>query len=696
MGLSEKPRKISLQLSLLTANVTLIGLALLLCALGIYFALYQPLLDAAAKSNMRSAADSVTAAIRTVFVRAEAITQAEREWGQRGLIDLNRPDSFNALLYPLTTGTSGITSLAVAADNGQEILILTAPGKTWLNRFTNPDVQNGRAHFVTRNAQWHVVSDEWRNSGYDARKRPWFQTAMALPENAPTHWTKPFVYVSTGEPGVSAVLRWTAPDGHRYAMSNDLHLMVLTRVTQQIAVGASGFAAVMTDDGKLLALPGVQDFVQPQAVQKALLKSVTTIGIAPLTTAFNEWNSLARPRGELIGFNTGGENWFASFQPVNLAGQSFWIATLAPGSDFALMSRSAIAIGIGVVLASLILASLTAVWLGGRMNAPIETLGIESARIGRMDLESPIVVTSPVHELDSLSRSIEKMRLSLIVAREESQRKAELERQLAQTSKTEALGKLAGGIAHDFGNLLGAISGFAELLAQDLPAEGEQHRFASRIIAAAQNGRALVRQILAFSQRTPPEERVVALRDVTKDTVEMLRAMLPRVAAIVTRNEAGNAVVMGDPSQLAQVLVNLCVNAADSFDGKQGQIAIALKETEREREDLRRLPIADKRPSANAVTVWRDSAGTGHLITGGMPPGPAVSLTVVDDGSGIPDEDLETILEPYVTTKEEGKGSGIGLAVVHRIVLAMGGAMAVTTREGEGTTFEIVLPLVGG
>jgi signal transduction histidine kinase len=153
---------------------------------------------------------------------------------------------------------------------------------------------------------------------------------------------------------------------------------------------------------------------------------------------------------------------------------------------------------------------------------------------------------------------------------------------------------------------------------------------------------------------------------------------------------------MGDPSQVAQVLVNLCVNAADSFGGKQGQIAIALKETARERGDLGRLLPADKRPSANAIDVWHDSDGTGHLITGGMPPAPSVSLTVTDNGSGIPDAELETILEPYVTTKEEGKGTGIGLAVVHRIVLGMGGAMAVTTREGEGTTFEIVLPLPGG
>src|SRR5690348_10031458 len=102
MGLTQKPRKISIQLSLLAANVTLIGLALLFCALGIYFALYQPLLDSAAKTNMRGAADTVTAAIRSVFIRVEGIAQSEREWGRRGLIDLNRPDAFDALLYPLT------------------------------------------------------------------------------------------------------------------------------------------------------------------------------------------------------------------------------------------------------------------------------------------------------------------------------------------------------------------------------------------------------------------------------------------------------------------------------------------------------------------------------------------------------------------------------------------------------------------
>ena len=263
----------------------------------------------------------------------------------------------------------------------------------------------------------------------------------------------------------------------------------------------------------------------------------------------------------------------------------------------------------------------------------------------------------------------------------------------AQAGKVEALGNLAGGIAHDFNNLLGAVLGFGQFLVQDLPAGSDQRRFAERIVSVSQRGRSLVRQILAFSRRTAIEHTNILLREAVMETRDMLRATLPSTTEIKTDIAAPDAMIFADKGQLTQVLVNLCVNGSDALDGVPGSITISVAPPDRGRDDLRRLPAVDDKLSPAGSDHWVDADGIGHIITGGMPRRDCVSLSVTDTGSGIPPALLGKILEPFMTTKEKGKGTGLGLAVVHRIVQEHGGAMVVTTRAGEGTRFEIILPL---
>jgi PAS domain S-box-containing protein len=273
---------------------------------------------------------------------------------------------------------------------------------------------------------------------------------------------------------------------------------------------------------------------------------------------------------------------------------------------------------------------------------------------------------------------------------EEDRRHRERE---AQAGKVEALGNLAGGIAHDFNNLLGAVLGFGQFLMQDLAPETEQHRFASRIVGVSERGRSLVRQILAFSRRSPIERTEVRLSEIIVEAYDMLRATLPSTTQIDLENSAEDATVFFDKSQLLQVLVNLCVNASDALDERPGTITVSVTRPARNRPDLLRLPVAESGPSSAGSVTWTDADGTGHILSGGMPRGDCVCLGVADTGSGIPQAMLKKILEPFVTTKEKGKGTGLGLAVVHRIVVDQGGAMVVTTREGGGTRFDIILPL---
>ncbi len=258
------------------------------------------------------------------------------------------------------------------------------------------------------------------------------------------------------------------------------------------------------------------------------------------------------------------------------------------------------------------------------------------------------------------------------------------------------MGNLAGGIAHDFNNLLGAVLGFGQFLTQDLEAGTDQHKFAERIVGASERGRSLVRQILTFSRRTAIEATEVRPREIFAEAHEMLRATLPSTTQFVLENSLQDATVFMDKGQLLQVLVNLCVNASDALNEMPGTVTVSVSRPDIGRPDLRRLPAADGRPDLAAVETWSDPDGTGHILTGGMPRGDSICISVADTGSGIPQEMLGRILEPFVTTKERGKGTGLGLAVIHRIVLDHGGAMVVTTRKESGTRFDIVLPLASG
>ncbi len=264
----------------------------------------------------------------------------------------------------------------------------------------------------------------------------------------------------------------------------------------------------------------------------------------------------------------------------------------------------------------------------------------------------------------------------------------------AQASKLEALGNLAGGIAHDFNNLLGAILGFGQFLVEDLEPGTEPRHFAERIVAVSQRGRSLVQQILSFSRRSPVESAEVRLASAIDEAYELLHATLPATTETIVDIRAPDAAVLGDRGQIVQVLVNLCVNGSDALGGVPGKIRIAVAETVPGRPELARLPAAGGRSSPAGVEVWSAVDGEGWMATGTMPPGPCVSISVSDSGTGIPEAVRRQIFEPFFTTKDRGRGTGLGLAVVQRIVLEHGGAILVRTRPGAGTSFELILPLM--
>lgn len=232
----------------------------------------------------------------------------------------------------------------------------------------------------------------------------------------------------------------------------------------------------------------------------------------------------------------------------------------------------------------------------------------------------------------------------------------------------EAIGQLAGGVAHDFNNVLMAIHGYAELLAQRLEPNDERRADAEEILKASDRATSLTRQLLTFSRHQVTAPTVVALDQVVAGTEKMLRRLIGEDINLITVVQPGLGSVLADPGQMEQVLMNLAVNARDAMAGG-GTLRIELKNVE------------------------FDEEGTaGHQV---LRPGPYVGLTVSDTGVGMNSATASRIFEPFFTTKG-GKGTGLGLATVYGIVRQSSGAIEVYSQPGYGTTFRIYLPQVSG
>ncbi|MDY6854976.1 MAG: ATP-binding protein [Thermodesulfobacteriota bacterium] len=292
-----------------------------------------------------------------------------------------------------------------------------------------------------------------------------------------------------------------------------------------------------------------------------------------------------------------------------------------------------------------------------RLTKGVKTLG-EGGVVEKVDVESEDEIGRLAMAFNDMSESL-KMR---------EMEKEQLEEQLRHTQKMEAIGTLAGGISHDFNNILACIMGYTELALSDLYDENTHRRYLNEVLKASKRATDLVKQILTFSHQGKQERKPIQLSFLVKETLRMMRASLPTTIEIRQNIKTGLGPILANPTQIHQVLVNLCTNASHAMREKGGVLEISLEDVD---------VNLDISPQYNNLM-----------------PGQYQRLIIRDTGCGMNNAIMEKIFIPYFTTKKPSEGTGMGLAMVHGIIKGHDGEISVNSTPGKGTTFQILLPTI--
>jgi signal transduction histidine kinase/ActR/RegA family two-component response regulator len=244
----------------------------------------------------------------------------------------------------------------------------------------------------------------------------------------------------------------------------------------------------------------------------------------------------------------------------------------------------------------------------------------------------------------------------------------QMQTKLASSEKFQALGQMASGVAHDFNNILSGIMGYAEMALYDIPEKSRARKSIEQVLKASNRAEGLVKQILAFSRQSDQERKPIQVHHIVKEALKLVRVSLPTTIDIRQNISTHGTTVLADPTQIHQILMNLCTNAHHAMREKGGVLEVSLAPVELDKTEVDDYPD--------------------------LKPGSYLKLSISDTGDGMDSSTMQRIFDPYFTTKEKGVGIGMGLSVVHGIVKRHNGAIKVFSKPGKGTTFHVLLPRI--
>ncbi len=620
----------------------------------------QPFVTAQFERNLALAGTQVHERLSAFFDHVALDLEDAKSRGVSGRFSLEDPAALNAWFFPYLSHARAVSSVLFADEQGKEVLLLQLSDGNWMNRLSDPVRNPGRIRVIRRRHDGEVISDRQEASDYDSRIRPWFQGAMALSSDSLLNWTKPYTLFTTREPGFTVSTRWTGVDGKRYILAFDVLLRDLSAAVRKLQVSRSGFAALITDDGRVLAPPryGILD---DEDVAMALMKPVAEIEAAPLQAAFASWKHQGSPSNAVLSVAVGGRSWFARIERYVLGPRSLSIVTMAPASDFVLSQRPLFTGLAGAGFLVLLLGMWVASRLARRVGEPLEALIEDSERIGRLDFSGRPQVDKRWREIAQLAQAQRKMSRLLQSATERLEHSnEELESRVAARTKQlqEANAELASfsyAVSHDLRSPLRSINGFCSLLESDHAEllDDDARGLLLRVREASSRMGELIDGLLAVARLSThsPKWESVDLSALARQVVTELRRSNPERE--VDCSIAAGCHARGDVALLRSVLQNLIGNAW-KYTANTLEARVSFDCIERDGE-----------------TVFR----------------------VRDNGAGFDMVGVDKLFKPFqrLHRPDEYPGTGIGLATVQRIVKMHGGRIWAESKLHEGATFYFTL-----
>ncbi len=405
-----------------------------------------------------STIDQTELKLREFFQPIHRSLRVAHEWGERGLIDTDQPrEQMNQMFVPLLEQFPQVSSVLIADTRGQEYLLLRTD-EGWSNRETRAEEWGTRTRWHTWAAYGETPEPEWRTLEYDPRTRPWFIGAMEQHEadngsrgmedaehlHVPVYWTQPYRFFTTGAPGITASVVFDGGDEHLYIVAFDVLLSAITEFTTSMDVSAHGGLVVLTDDGRIIGLPRVPRYADPEQRAADLLKRPQDLDWDLALQANRAFSTDDRSDEGIARFVSNGQRWWGDTRPFHLTPERlFFIAVVVPEADMLggiLTMRLWI---IGITVTVLVIAIWRAVILAKRYSEPIEALVEQSDRISRgvLEVENPIV--SNVAEVHQLAEAHERMRDGL-KSLFKLERDLQLARQIQQNTFPEQLPTVQG------------------------------------------------------------------------------------------------------------------------------------------------------------------------------------------------------------------------------------------------------------
>ncbi len=419
-----------------------IGLLILFSLAAFTFSLYhllgRPTIDRLAEARMQLVSEQLESRVSRLFKTVDITLHNSHDWGEAAGLDHNQLLRFNEYFFPVLANNSEIASVIFAHESGREILLLRNKDGQWLNRLSDPERWGEQTFWVIWSPDRQIERIEMRKLDYDARTRPWFKGAMALNDSKATYWTVPYIFYTTRDAGLTAAMQWRGADGSRYIIGHDVRLAELAEYTTRLNLGDRGKAALFTDDGKLLAPPGDPRFFDAAGINQVLLKDATEAALPDLAAGHADWLMKGQPQNHVGSFARPDGRWFSLFHPMNISTRQIWIGVLAPEDEFNPASRQDLLLIALIALSSLGLGLIVAIRQARRFGQPLQSLTQESERIGRLELDEPVMTAARWREVEHLANALENMRQHLKISQEALQNiNVDLEQTVAR--RTHAL-----------------------------------------------------------------------------------------------------------------------------------------------------------------------------------------------------------------------------------------------------------------